>query len=158
MLRDCGSGSIWSGRAGVRRHPPPLAATIPLQPVMSFTSRIVSAKGVRPGEIVGYGGDWKATQPSRIATVPAGYGRARQLGRPRARASRGRRAPIIGAVCMDMILVDISGLQAETGDEAVIIGRQGDERIDVREMAAAIGTSPYEILCRVGVRIERIYE
>ena len=61
---------------------------------------------------------------------------------------RGHRAPIVGAVCMDMITVDVSDLQVETGDEVVIIGRQGDERIDVREMAAAIGTIPYEVLCR----------
>jgi alanine racemase len=71
---------------------------------------------------------------------------------------RGRRAPIVGAVSMDMITVDVSDVQVETGDEVVIIGDQGDERIDVREIAAAIGTNPYEVLCRVGTRIERIYE
>ena len=71
---------------------------------------------------------------------------------------RGRRAPIVGSVCMDMIMVDVADVQVETGDEVVIIGEQGDERIDVREIAAAIGTNPYEVLCRIGTRIERLYQ
>jgi alanine racemase len=58
---------------------------------------------------------------------------------------------------MDMITVDVSDVKVETGDEVVIIGTQGDERIDVREIAAAIGTNPYEVLCRIGTRIERVY-
>jgi alanine racemase len=73
---------------------------------------------------------------------------------------RGRRVPIVGAVSMDMMMVDVSGLDVSPGDEVVIIGRQGDEswqQIDAREMAAAIGTIPYEIVCRVGSRIERQY-
>ncbi len=70
---------------------------------------------------------------------------------------RGRRAPIVGAVNMDMITVDVSDVKVETGDEVVIIGQQDDDRIDVREIAAAIGTNPYEVLCRIGTRIERIY-
>ena len=70
---------------------------------------------------------------------------------------RGKRAPIVGAVYMDMLMTDVTGLDVSPGDEVVIIGAQGDERIDVREMAAQIGTIPYEILCRIGSRIERIY-
>ena len=58
---------------------------------------------------------------------------------------------------MDMITVDVSDVKVETGDEVVIIGQQDDDRIDVREIAAAIGTNPYEVLCRIGTRIERIY-
>lgn len=58
---------------------------------------------------------------------------------------------------MDMLTVDVTGLDVEPGDEAVFIGTQGDERIDAREMAAAIGTIPWEILCRIGTRIERVY-
>jgi alanine racemase len=61
-------------------------------------------------------------------------------------------------VNMDMITVDVSDVRVETGDEVVIIGEQGGERIDVREIAAAIETNPYEVLCRVGTRIERIYQ
>ena len=70
---------------------------------------------------------------------------------------RGRRAPIVGSVCMDMLMADVTGLGVSPGDEVVIVGPQGDDRIDVREMAAQIGTIPYEILCRIGSRIERVY-
>ena len=162
MLRDA---RVWFDlvRPGLLLYgviPPPLHTTIQLRPVMSLKSRVVSVKGVRPGEIVGYGGHWKAARPSRIATVPAGYadGLDMRLAGPGHVLVRGRRAPIIGSVCMDMIMVDITGLQADTGDEVVIIGEQDGERMDVREIAAVIGTSPYEVLCRIGTRIERIYD
>ena len=75
---------------------------------------------------------------------------------------RGRRVPIVGAVSMDMLTVDVTDLsEVRPGDEVVLLGRQGDEswqRIDAREMAAAIGTIPWEIVCRLGTRIERQYE
>jgi alanine racemase len=70
---------------------------------------------------------------------------------------RGRRVPIVGAICMDMMMVDVTGVEVDPGDEAVIIGRQGEASIDVCEVAATVGTIPYEILCRVGSRIERVY-
>ena len=140
--------------------PPPLASTIPLQAVRSLRSRIVAVKGVRAGETVGYGARWTAPGPGRIAVVPAGYadGLDRRMAGNCSVLIRGRRAPIVGAVNMDMITVDVSDVTVETGDEVVIIGRQGDDRVDVREIAAAIGTNPYEVLCRVGTRIERIYQ
>jgi alanine racemase len=143
--------------------PPPLASTLDLQPVMSLTSRVVAVKGLRPGESVGYGGRFRADAPMTIAVVPAGYADGLDLrlaGRGRV-LIRGRRAPIVGAVSMDMITVDVTGVDAvQPGDEVVLIGRQGTEawqQIDVREMAAAIGTIPYEIVCRIGARIERQY-
>ena len=140
--------------------PPPLAATIPLKAVMSLRSRVVAVKGVRPEETVGYGARWTVPKPGRIAVVPAGYadGLDRRMAGACSVLIRGKRAPIVGAVNMDMITVDVSDVKAETGDEVVIIGAQGDDRIDVREIAAAIGTNPYEVLCRVGTRIERIYQ
>jgi len=143
--------------------PPPLASTIPLQPVMSLTSRVVAVKGLRPGEGVGYGWRYQAPEPRSIAVIPAGYADGLDL-RLSGRGYvliRGHRAPIVGAVSMDMITVDVTDLGDVTpGDEVVIIGPQGDEswqQIDVREMAAAIGTIPWEIVCRVGTRIERQY-
>jgi alanine racemase len=71
---------------------------------------------------------------------------------------RGHRAPVIGSVCMDMMMIDVTGILVEPGDEVVIVGRQGDDDVAIRDMAAAIGTIPYELLCRVGTRIERLYE
>jgi len=70
---------------------------------------------------------------------------------------RGRRAPIVGSVCMDMLMADVTGMDLSPGDEVVIIGAQGADRIDAREMAASIGTIPWEVVCRVGSRIERVY-
>ncbi len=139
--------------------PPPLASTIPLTPVMTLGSRIVAVKGVRAGEGVGYGVTFVAEQPATIAIVPAGYadGLDLRLAGRGAVLIRGRRAPIVGSVCMDMLVADVTGLDVSPGDAVVIIGSQGADRIDVREMAAQIGTIPYEILCRIGSRIERIY-
>ena len=144
--------------------PPPLASTIPLKPVMSLTSRVVAVKGVRPGEGIGYGLRYEADKPVTAAVIPAGYADGIDL-RVSGRLQvliRGRRVPIVGAVSMDMMMVDVTGLvDVSPGDEVVIIGRQGEEswqQIDAREMAAAIGTIPYEVVCRIGSRIERLYE
>ena len=139
--------------------PAALAGRLALTPVMSLRSRIVAVKGVRAGETIGYGARFRAKRPMAMAVVPAGYADgldARLAGRMSALV-RGRRAPIVGSVCMDMIMIDVTGMTVEPGDEVVFIGRQGDEGITVAEMADRIGTIPYELLCRVGTRIERIY-
>ena len=165
LLRD---SRVWHDivRPGLLLYgivPPPLASTIPLLPVMSLTSRVVGVKGLRPGEAVGYGTRFRTDTAATIAVVPAGYAdgldlRLEQRGQV---LIRGRRVPIVGAVSMDMITVDVTGVDAvQPGDEVVLIGRQGPEtwqQIDVREMAAAIGSIPYEIVCRIGARIERQY-
>jgi alanine racemase len=140
--------------------PPPLAATLPLGPALSLHSRIVAVKGLRPGEGSGYGIRGAADEPRTIAIVPAGYADGLDV-RLAGRGSmlvRGRRAPIVGSVCMDMTIIDVSGMDVAPGDDVVIVGKQDGESIDVREIAAAIGTIPYELLCRVGSRIQRQYE
>lgn len=140
--------------------PPPLWSTLALQPVLSLTSRVVAVRGVRVGEGIGYGWRHAEASPRTIAVIPAGYadGLDTRLSGSFSVLVRGRRAPIVGAVCMDMLTADVTGIEgAAPGDEAVFIGEQGAERLDVREMAAAIGTIPYEILCRIGTRIERVY-
>ena len=126
---------------------------------MSLQSRVAAVKGVRPGEVVGYGGRFTAGRPTTIAVVPAGYADGvdwRLAGRGAALV-RDRRAPIVGSVCMDMIMLDVTGIGAEPGDEVVLIGRQGGDEITVAEMARWAGTIPYELLCRVGHRVERVY-
>src|SRR4051812_19649024 len=142
--------------------PPPLASTIPLAPVMSLTSRIVAVKGLRPGEGVGYGWKFTTDSPRTIAVVPAGYADGldtRLSGRGHVLV-RGKRVPVVGAVSMDMLTVDVTGLEVAPGDEVVILGGQGDEswqQIDARELGAAVGMIPWEVLCRLGSRIERVY-
>ena len=166
LLRD---SRVWydAVRPGLLLYgivPPPLASTIALTPAMSLTSRIVAVKGLRPGEGVGYGSRFTADEPRAIAVVPAGYADGLDT-RMANRASvlvRGHRAPVVGAISMDMMTIDVTGLgDVEPGDEVVIIGRQGDEgwqQIDAREMAAVIGTIPWEIVCRLGTRVERVFE
>jgi len=161
LLRD---SRVWYDRVrpGLLLYglvPPPLGSTLPLKPVITLTSRVVAVKGVREGEGVGYGVKFNAGRPTTLAIVPAGYADGLDL-RLAGRGSvlvRGRRASIVGSVCMDMLAADVTGLDVSPGDEVVIIGTQGGDRIDVREMAAQIGTIPYEILCRIGSRIERVY-
>jgi len=140
--------------------PAPLGSTMPLKPVMSLTSRIVAVKGVRVGETVGYGGRFTADRPVTLAVIPAGYadGLDRRLGDHGFVLVRGRRAKIVGAVSMDMLTADVTDIEGVgTGDEVVLLGMQGDKAIDAREMADWIGTIPYEILCRLGSRVERYY-
>jgi alanine racemase len=140
--------------------PPPLASTIALRPALSLHSRIVHVKGLRPGEGTGYGLRSAADTPRTIAVVPAGYadGLDRRMAGRSFMLVRGKRVPIVGSVCMDMTMIDVTGMEVSTGDEVVIAGRQGDEEIGMREIAASIGTIPYELLCRVGTRIERVYD
>ncbi len=141
--------------------PRPLTAppTLPVGPVMSLRSRIVAVKGMRPGDTVGYGARFTAGRPTRVAIVPAGHadGLDVRLSGSGSVLVRGRRVPIIGSVCMDSITVDVTELDVSPGDEVVMLGAQGDDRIDVSEMAEWIGTVPHEILCRTGSRIERVY-
>jgi alanine racemase len=143
--------------------PPPLATTLPLVPAMRLASRVVAVKGVRTGERIGYGGRHTADAPMSLAVVPAGYadGLDRRLEGKGSALVRGRRVPIVGAVSMDMLTVDVTGIDgAAPGDEVVFLGAQGSESwqtIDAREMASWIGTIPYEVLCRLGARVERRY-
>ena len=139
--------------------PPPLAATLPLRPALSLTSRIVAVKGIRPGEGTGYGLRTIGDEPATLAVVPAGYadGLDLRLAGRGYMLVRGRRAPVVGSVCMDMTTIDVTGMDVAPGDEVVLVGEQGEESIGVREIAASIGTIPYELLCRLGSRIQRAY-
>lgn len=139
--------------------PPPLGSTLPFQPALSLTSRVVAVKGLRPHEGVGYGLRYTPETEREVAVVPAGYadGVDTRLANKGHAIVRGRRAPIVGSVCMDMIMLDVTGFGVETGDEVVLIGRQGDEEISAREVAGTIGTIPWEVVCKLGSRIIRAY-
>ena len=132
---------------------------IAVKPVMSLRSRVAAVKDVRAGESIGYGGRFVARRPTRMAVVPAGYadGLDTRLEGRGVVLVHGRRAPIVGSVSMDMIALDVTGIPAEPGDEVVITGRQGGDEITVGEMARWVGTIPYELLCRVGTRVQRVY-
>src|ERR1051326_6380692 len=125
-----------------------MAATLLLRPALSLHSRIVHVKGVRPGEGIGYGLHNVVNRPTTIAVVPAGYadGLDRRLAGNGFMLLRGKRVPGVGSVCMDMTMIDVTGMEVAPGDEVVIVGQQGDGEIGMREMAAAIGTIPYELL------------
>ncbi|HEY2432778.1 MAG TPA: alanine racemase [Vicinamibacterales bacterium] len=140
--------------------PPPLATMIALRPALSLRSRIVHVKGTRRGEGVGYGLHDVSEGSRTIAIVPAGYadGLDRRMAGHTFMLVRGKRVPVIGSVCMDMTTIDVTGLDVSPGDEVVIVGQQGNDDIGIREIAASIGTIPYELLCRVGTRIERQYD
>ena len=164
-LRD---SRVWYDfvRPGLLLHgvvPPPLHTTIALKPAMSLTSRVVAVKGVRPGETVGYGARFCPACPTTLAVIPAGYadGLDRRLEDHGYVLIRGRRARIVGAVSMDMLTADVTEIEdVNPGDEVVFLGSQGDaptQTLDAREMASAISTIPYEILCRLGARVHRLY-
>lgn len=165
LLRD---SRVWYDfvRPGLLLHgvvPPPLATTIGLMPVMSLTSRVVAVKGIRAGETVGYGARFAADRPTTLAVIPAGYadGLDRRLENRGVVLIRGQRARIVGAVSMDMLTADVTDIgDVNPGDEVVFLGSQGDQilqTLDAREMAAAVSTIPYEVLCRLGARVHRVY-
>jgi len=147
---------------------PPQAAAVGgrLRHVLSWRTAVIQLKEVPEGTPVSYGGRWVARRPSRIATLPVGYadGYPRHLsGRPGFGNAevlvRGKRAPVAGTVCMDMTMVDVTDVPGvELGDEVVLLGAQGRERIDADEMAERAGTISYEILCGIGARVPRRYE
>jgi alanine racemase len=140
-----------------------------LRPVMRVRTEVVSVRSVAEGAAVGYGGLWRAARPSRIATIPMGYadGLLRQLGGGAPQGVghvlvRGRRAPIVGAVSMDMSMLDVTGVEgADVGDEAVVLGGQegplGKDAITVEEVADRAGAIPWEVMTSISRRVPRFY-
>jgi len=137
-----------------------------LLPVMSVKTRTVLVRDVPAGTRVSYGGRWSAPRPSRIGVLPVGYadGYAWRLTGKAEALVRGRRLPIVGAVSMDMIFVDLTDLSPPgeeggigVGEEVVLLGAQGEGRITAHELARAVETIPYELLCLLGLRLARRY-
>ena len=133
---------------------------MPLRPMMRVVSRIVYLKELPPGDSVGYGATFTATRPTRIATVAAGYddGVLRSLSNRGHFLVRGRPAPIVGRVSMDLTTLDVTELpETSLGDEAVFIGEQGGAFQGADQVALEAGTVSWEILCGIGWRVPRIY-
>ncbi len=131
-----------------------------LQPAMSFKTRICQIKEVKPGDAVSYGRTWFAEEPKRIAVLSVGYadGLHRLLSNRADVLIRGKRAPIIGRICMDLTMVDITCIpEARLDDIAVIFGRDDFGTIAVEEQAKHAETVSYELLCAVSARVPRIY-
>jgi alanine racemase len=134
---------------------------IDLKQVMQVKTRILQLKQVPAGFPVSYGRTFVTERQSIIATIPMGYGD----GLPRRLSSnhgevlvKGRRVPIVGLVCMDLTMIDVTDIEdVSLGEEVVVIGTQGDERITAEEIAEKVGTAPYEILCNISQRVPRLF-
>ena len=131
-----------------------------LMPVLSLKSRIVRLTPVGAGDSVSYGRTWRAARRSLIGLVMCGYadGLPRSLSNRASVLVHGRRVPIVGRICMDMCMVDVTDVaEVARGDEVVIIGGQGEENITADEVAGLAGTISYEILCAISARVPRLY-
>lgn len=131
-----------------------------LRPALSWTTRVAWVKEVPPGTAIGYGCTHVTRETTRIATLPLGYadGYPRALSNQGEVLVRGQRAPIVGRVCMDQIMVDVGRIPGVAiGDEVVLIGEQGGQRITADDLATKVGTISYEILTNVSKRVPRIY-
>lgn len=132
---------------------------IRLEPAMELKSHIVYIKEVPAGVPVSYGGTFVTDRPTRIATIPVGYadGYPRSLSSRGCVLIRGKRAPIIGRICMDQFMADVTDIPAEELDEVTLMGRDGEEFLSVDELGALSGRFPYEFVCDVSKRVPRIY-
>ena len=143
-------------RLGIGLHGFSANRNTQLEPAATLKTVITQIHHLQPGETVGYGRKAKITQPTRIAVLPVGYadGIDRRLGNGNYSFMVGtRQASTVGEICMDMCMLDISGIEAEVGTEVVIFGPQKP----VREMAEALHTHPYEILTSIHPRVKRIF-
>lgn len=131
---------------------------IRLKPVLSLKTKVIFSKKVPAGIGISYGHDYVTAKPTRIVTLPIGYGDGypRNLSNKAPVLIRGKRFTISGRICMDQIMVDVGNTTVKVGDEAVLIGAQGKNNITAEELANLSETIPYEIVCGLGSRIPRV--
>lgn len=145
---------------GLRPSSASVFAKFDLHPALSWKARLALVKSVPVGTPVSYGNTWVAARPSRIAVLPVGYadGFRRAPHNAGEVLLHGQRAPIVGRVCMDQCMLDVTDIsQAQSGDEAVLIGQQGDQMISVDDIATRLGTINYEVTTALLTRIPRRY-
>ncbi len=137
-----------------------LSRDIGVMPVMSFETKVIHIKEMEPGDVVGYGRTYHVTKSMRVATLPVGYGDGynHRLSNQGNVIIRGKKAPIIGRVCMDLCFVDVTDItNISVGDEVILYGTQGKETIRIESVAKQLNTIPYEVTCSVSKRVPRIY-
>ncbi len=135
------------------------AKTISVKPALMWKSLVVYFKIIKAGHPVGYGLTWKPKQDIRAVTVPLGYGDGyfRSMSHKAEVLIRGKRYPVVGSISMDQIVVNIENDSAFNGDEVILIGQDGSNKITVEELADWAGTIPYEILTNINTRVPRLY-
>jgi len=134
---------------------------ISLQPAMALKTRIIHLKSVPAGACISYGMTYRTPSPTVIATIPVGYadGYRRLLSSRGEMLVRGRRVPVVGRVCMDLTMLDVGAVpDVQMEDEVVIFGKQGDASISTDEVAQALNTINYEIVCDLTARVPRVYQ
>jgi len=138
---------------------PGLQSQIDLKPVMTWKARIAHVKELPPGKSISYGCTYTTSRPTKVATIPVGYhdGYPRGLSNQSEVLYQGKRYPVIGRVCMDQFMVDMTGTEAEKGEVVTLLGKDRDSEITAGELAELMDTINYEIICRVGSRVPRIY-
>lgn len=137
-----------------------VSSALPLRPALTLRTEIGHLKSLRPGESVSYGRSFIASREIRVAILPVGYadGYDRRLSNRAQVLIHGCFAPVIGVVCMDMTAVEVTDIpEAQEGDEVILLGRQGEQEISAEQIANWLDTISYEVLTRIGSRVERIY-
>ena len=131
-----------------------------IRPALQWLSRVTHVKELPAGREISYGGTYVTTKPTRVATVPVGYadGYRRSLSGKFYVLIRGKRAPILGRVCMDQMMVDVTDIPGVSlNDKVVLVGRSGEEQITVEQIAAAADSFNYEFICGISRRVPRVY-
>lgn len=150
-------------RAGIIMYGlhPDISLDIPqgLSPIMELKAVISHVKTVNKGDCISYGRTFTADKELKAATVTIGYadGYSRLLSSKGEVLVHGKRCPILGRICMDQLMIDVSGTQAEPGDIVTLFGRDGDDIITADELASLYGTIGYEVVCGISKRVPRIY-
>ena len=169
VLHAANSGAILSHpaswfdlvRPGILLYGEPPVPTAAIRPVMRVSTRVLFVKDLPRGASVSYGRRFVTPRPTRVATLPVGYadGYPRGLSGKAQVLVAGRRCDVLGTVCMDLCMVDVTDLPTpvESGDEVVLLGQMQDERISANEIAGWAGTIAYEVLCGFSERVPRVH-
>ena len=146
-------------RAGIVMYGVDALEQLPVRPAMRWVTRVTYVKTIEAGETVSYGRRFTAQRPTRIATIPVGYadGYRRAFSNKACALVHGARVPVVGSVCMDQVMLDVTGMDVAEGDEVVLLGAQGGQEITACELADIADTIPYEIMTGISQRVPRVW-